>query len=136
MPRAAAEYGTKPTLTASDIGQSSKIRAVAKGREAAPRTRNIRASDGPDRSEPGLPATMARHEPRCQAAVAGRPQVSNYLPCPKARHGPAILLRDQRDASKRVAVKRNAAGHRGTWKSGDGRKPRVGRAKWDRAVSD
>src|SRR5713101_9518626 len=32
VPRATAENGTKPTLTASDIGNSSKIRAIA-GRE-------------------------------------------------------------------------------------------------------
>src|SRR3981081_2423357 len=91
-PRGAVENGTKPTLTASDIGKSSKKSGLSLGREPARRCleyahRMHRAS-----VESMVRDTIACQPPRCQASpwpeghidriinrVSGVPWLSHFV---------------------------------------------------------
>src|SRR6186713_2199165 len=65
-PRGAAEKATKPTLTASDIGDPPESGA-ADGPEFGPHDEMFLFGNGPNRSGPDVSATMACPAPRCQA---------------------------------------------------------------------
>src|SRR6185295_14831563 len=101
-PRTAAEKATKPTLTASDIGKSSRISGHFAGPEPA-RIHGMFSSNRPK----SLRACRFRHygpqPPALPSARRDRTATWNeLLTVSRGRHGPAILLTDQRDG--RVCV--------------------------------
>ena len=121
MPRGAAENGTKPTLTASGIGKSSKIGAVA-GREPAGRCSECSLPAAIHVRQEHGPAHYDLSAPRCQApAVAGGPHQHELLTISRGCHGTAILLTDQRDGSERMSWLDRAAARPGDPGFGIGR---------------
>ena len=66
-PRGAAEKATKPTLTASDMGKSSRIQGCLGGSGIGPYDGMFLFGNGPNRSGPDVFGTMACQPRRCQA---------------------------------------------------------------------
>src|SRR5262249_37970887 len=98
VPRGVVENGTKPTLTASDIGNSSKIRALRRAWSAL-------ADHSSRDSQPEAACSVTLWPDRRCAAKRRRVRpatLEELLTLSARRHPPAILLTDQRDGSETI----------------------------------
>src|SRR4051812_10650852 len=101
-PRGAAENATKPTLTASDMGKSSRIGA-ADGTGIRPAGWMSLFGNGPNRFGPVFSALWPASGAAAKRHSGRKVTRSNLLTIGSVRHGSAILLTDQRDGSVSVS---------------------------------